>query len=167
LTGKSSSDIEKIKKEDPFLTEEEKSDIEATCNYLEEKPMDALKKLYTNNYDEELSKNVNKKEIMEKIYIKERTLAIEKNWHDKIKLVPLQYLSLTKSEKKMLEEKKTFLEGLEYWSLYIHYKSAFPEESENLEISKEDMLEKIMNREKEKKEKIKIYQYMGISVEKN
>lgn len=147
-----------------YLTEDEKKNIEELCHNLSEKPIIQLKKLYENNYDEKLPNTINKNNILEKIFNHERKELIKNNLSDKIKLIPKDELVFNKNEKEIFNKKIDLLKKEEFWSLFMKYRNAYPNEPEpkENEISKEDLLEKVINYEKDKILEIKAKKILGI-----
>lgn len=147
-----------------YLTEDERKNIEELCHNLSEKPIIQLKKLYENNYDEKLPNTINKNNILEKIFNHERKELIKNNLSDKIKLIPKDKLIFNKNEKEIFNKKIDMLKKEEFWSLFMKYRNAYPNEPEpkENEISKEDLLEKVINHEKNKILEIKALKILEI-----
>jgi len=165
LKGLSKIPIEKIREEDPFLDLEEKNEILENCRYLgEKKTVSQLRKMYENNYDEELPTDISKDKILEMIYIHERKNKILSKMEDKQALIPGSFLIPNKTEKTALELKKDTLSKTEFWAVYLQFRQLFPEREGEDERPKEELIQDIMDFEEKKLVKEKTHQIIGIRV---
>lgn len=136
------------KDDDIYLSTEEKTEIEGTIqNVFANKTPETICKLVKDNYDVTIPTNTPKNEVLERVYQIERESKIKSNFEEKKKLVPAKSIQLNKTESTMLEEKRESLEKMEYWTLYLQYRNYFPDE-EDEELPAEELIEKIIQREK-------------------
>lgn len=136
------------KDDDIYLSTEEKTEIEGTIqNVFANKTPETICKLVKDNYDVTIPANTSKNDVLEKVYQIERESKIKSNFEEKKKLVPSKSLQLNKTESTMLEEKRESLEKMEYWTLYLQYRNYFPDE-EDEELPAEELIEKIIQRER-------------------
>lgn len=68
--------VSSIREKDPFLTPEQKEQIEGVCRALEERECAKLRQMYEHNYNEVLQEGISKEELLEKIYNMERLQLI-------------------------------------------------------------------------------------------
>jgi hypothetical protein len=152
----------KIDKEDIFLEEEEKQEIwEMIQNNFAEMSVETLSKLLKDNYNQDFSKNTDKDSILETLYHLERQEKIRVNFDKKQSLISHSLLEFDKYEKNFLEEKKTSLEKMEYWAVELQYRNYFTESSEE-ELSKQEMIDKILEMENKNLVRTKICKIMNI-----
>jgi hypothetical protein len=61
-----------IREKDPFLTPEQKEQIEGMCRMLRDREKPKLRQMYEHNYNEILPEELSKEELLERIYSMER-----------------------------------------------------------------------------------------------
>lgn len=154
-----------IKKVDPFLTPEEKEILQGEYEALSVHSTDNLRKMYKANYDEAVPPTFSKEQILEKIYIKERENKIQMDLETRESWIPSHLCDLNPKEREVLEEKKNSyeVERFDFWNVYMHYRSAYPDcERKTDDLTKEWMVEKIIDAEAQKKRIQKRRKLMGI-----
>ena len=152
--------------EDLYLDESEKNEImEMIQNNFAEKNIETLCKLVKDNYNENCPKNITKESILKKLYQLEREEKIKSKLEMKCSLIPKELLKLEKEELTLMEEKRTSLDNMEFWGVELQYRNTLPEQEtqDDLEqLSKDEMIEKILENEKNSLLKIKTYKIMDI-----
>ena len=148
------------------MDESEKNEImEMIQNNFAEKNIETLCKLVKDNYNENCPKNITKESILKKLYQLEREEKIKSKLEMKCSLIPKELLKLEKEELTLMEEKRTSLDNMEFWGVELQYRNTLPEQEtqDDLEqLSKDEMIEKILENEKNSLLKIKTYKIMDI-----
>jgi len=151
------------KDDDIYLSADEKTEIEGTIqNVFANKTPETICKLVKDNYNVTIPANTPKNDVLEKVYQIERESKIKSQFEEKRKLVPEKFLQLNKKESSMLDEKRESLQNMEYWTLYLQYRNYFPDE-EDEELPAQDLIEKIIQREKSDILHGKICETIGIN----
>lgn len=131
--------------DDIYLTPQEKHEIKSSINYLRNKELRQLVRIYENNYDEKVEE-VDKEKIMENFYEQERKNIILTKWNEKIKLLPPKLCELDAEDIDFLEKRQKHLMKMDYWGVYLQFKKNFNGEN----LPQEEMVQKIVSMYEEK-----------------
>lgn len=151
--------------DDLYLDESEKNEImEMIQNNFAEKNIETLCKLVKDNYNENCPKNITKESILKRLYQLEREEKIKSKIDLKLSLIPKELLKLEKNELTLMEEKRASLDKMEFWSVELQYRNMLPEQDtqDEEQLSKDEMIERILENEKISLLKIKTYKIMDI-----
>lgn len=164
LNGKKGSmTVDQIRKDDLYLEESEKNEIQEILEFLKTKDETALKRLIRENYDLKIAERTGKDKLLENAYNAERRQKIENRFAEKASLVPSTMIMLGKEDKQFLEDRKAHLDKMEFWALYLQYRNCYPEDErgEN-DVTKSQLLQGIMDFERKEVETRRRRVAMGI-----
>jgi len=165
---KTTIQVSEIKTIDPFITQQEKKELEQMIQKQSEKTIEGLRKTYRLLY-EQSADHLNKDEILRRMYILERNDLVRSSSDIRGSMIPIEWIDLTEEETDSLTLRRQHYETFDFSTLYRLYRKYLDRSPQCIERDQEDgrlrMIDEIIQYGKEQWIQIHIQKKMGIFLE--
>jgi len=162
---KNKMNVQEIHHIDPFLTQQEKKELEQMISKQSEKPMEGLRKTYRLLY-EQSADQLNKEEILRRMYILERNDLVRSSSEIRGSMIPFEYIDLKEEEMQQLKTRRQQYETFDFSTLYRIYRKYLDRSPHCIERDQEDcrlrMIDEIMQFGQDQLKQIQLQKIMGI-----